>query len=81
VAPQYHTPPLKVHKLTWVEMVEFQLNSLFYNCDEKYSLGINVRNKNDLWPSLRKFLIMNLKVGLRRTSPLHSMEFIFPKTR
>jgi hypothetical protein len=28
--------PLKIQKLTWVEMVEFQHKGLCYNCDEKY---------------------------------------------
>jgi hypothetical protein len=31
-------PPLKVQKLTWEEMVEFQLKGLCYNCDDKYFL-------------------------------------------
>jgi hypothetical protein len=36
ITPALQAPPLKVQKLTWVEMVEFQLKGLCYNCDDKY---------------------------------------------
>jgi hypothetical protein len=52
-------------------MVEHQLKGLCYNCDEKYFQGINVRNKNYLWPYLRTFLMMKLMEGLRRTFTPH----------
>jgi hypothetical protein len=34
--PALHATPLKIQKLTWVEMDEHQLKGLFYNCDDKY---------------------------------------------
>ena len=37
--PNPPVTPLKVDKLTRVEMVEHQLKGLCYNCDEKYFLG------------------------------------------
>jgi hypothetical protein len=37
--PSPHPTPLKIQKLTWVEMVECQHKGIFYNCDEKYFSG------------------------------------------
>jgi hypothetical protein len=37
--------PLKVQKLTWVEMDECQLKGIFYNCDDKYFLGHKYKEK------------------------------------
>jgi hypothetical protein len=37
--PSPQATPLKVQKLTWVEMVECQLKGLCYNCDDKYFPG------------------------------------------
>jgi hypothetical protein len=37
-----HATPLKIQKLTWGEMVEHQLKSIFYNCDEKYFFNAQV---------------------------------------
>jgi hypothetical protein len=34
--PAPYTTPLKVQKLTRVEMVEHQLKGICYNCDDKY---------------------------------------------
>jgi hypothetical protein len=34
--PAPPSPPLKVQKLTRMEMDEFQLKGICYNCDEKY---------------------------------------------
>jgi hypothetical protein len=39
------SPPLKVQKLTKVEMNECQLKGLCYNCDEKYFLGHKCKEK------------------------------------
>jgi hypothetical protein len=39
VTPTTPSAPLKIQKLTRVEMVECQLKGLCYNCDEKYFLG------------------------------------------
>jgi hypothetical protein len=39
VNPTTPSPPLKIQKLTRVEMAEHQLKGLCYNCDEKYFLG------------------------------------------
>jgi hypothetical protein len=38
VAPHKPNPPLKVHKLTWFEIVECRLKGVFYNYGEKHSL-------------------------------------------
>jgi hypothetical protein len=39
VNPITPSAPLKIKKLTKVEMVEHQLKGLCYNCDDKYFLG------------------------------------------
>jgi len=39
VTPAPPSTPLKIYKLTQVEMVECQLKGLCYNCDEKYFHG------------------------------------------
>lgn len=39
VAPKWISPPLKFHNLTRAKMEECQLNGLYYNYDENYSLG------------------------------------------
>jgi hypothetical protein len=38
--------PLKIHKLTRVEMDECQLKGLYYNCDDKYFLGHKCKEQN-----------------------------------
>jgi hypothetical protein len=37
--PYLPSPPLKIHKLTRVEMVKRQTQGLCYTCDEKYFPG------------------------------------------
>jgi hypothetical protein len=46
VNPTAPSTPLKIQKLTRVEMVERQLKGLFYNCDEKYFLGHKFKEQN-----------------------------------
>jgi hypothetical protein len=43
--PTPPSPPLKIQKLTMVEMVECQLKGLFYNCHEKYFMGHKCKEK------------------------------------
>jgi hypothetical protein len=45
VNPTTPSAPLKIQKLTRVEMVERQLKGLCYNCDEKYFLGHKCKEK------------------------------------
>jgi hypothetical protein len=37
MVPWQPFPPLKVHKLTWVEMEKIELKGPYYNNDENYS--------------------------------------------
>jgi hypothetical protein len=46
VNPTTLSTPLKIQKLTRDEMVECQLKGLCYNCDDKYFLGQNCKEKN-----------------------------------
>jgi hypothetical protein len=46
VNPTTPSAPLKIQKLTRVEMAECQLKGLFYNCDDKYFLGHKCKEKN-----------------------------------
>jgi hypothetical protein len=46
VTPTPPSTPLKIHKLTWEEMVECQLKGLCYNCDEKYFPGHKCKEQN-----------------------------------
>jgi hypothetical protein len=70
--PTNPTPPatpLKIHKLTREEMVEFQLKGLFYNCDDKYFLGHKCKEKIFLWLFLRMFLMRMLMFPLLKRYP------------
>ena len=46
VNPTTPSAPLKIQKLTRVEMVECQLKGLCYNCDDKYFLGHKYKEQN-----------------------------------
>jgi hypothetical protein len=46
VNPTTPSAPLKIQKLTRDEMVECQLKSLCYNCDEKYFLSYKCKEQN-----------------------------------
>jgi hypothetical protein len=46
ITPPPPSTPLKIHKLTWIEMVERQLKGLCYNCDEKYFPGHKCKEQN-----------------------------------
>jgi hypothetical protein len=46
VTPTPPSTPLKIQKLTRVEMVERQLKGLCYNCDEKYFPGHKCKEQN-----------------------------------
>jgi hypothetical protein len=71
VAPQQPTPPLKVHKLTWDEMVECQLKGLCYNCDEKYSPGHKCKEHKLFMAIFRTFMMMKLMVDSRGSHSHH----------
>jgi hypothetical protein len=56
VNPTTPSAPLKIQKLTRVEMAEHQLKGLCYNCDDKYLLGHKCKEQNifmaiseDIW--------------------------------
>jgi hypothetical protein len=44
--PTTPSAPLKIQKLTRIEMVERQLKGLCYNCDDKYFLGHKCKEQN-----------------------------------
>ena len=46
VNPTTPSTPLKIQKLTRVEMAELQLKGLCYNCDEKCFLGHKCKEQN-----------------------------------
>ena len=46
ITPTTPSAPLKIQKLTRVEMAEHQLKGLCYNCDEKYFLGHKCKEQN-----------------------------------
>jgi hypothetical protein len=46
ITPTPPSTPLKIQKLTRVEMAERQLKGLCYNCDDKYFLGDKCKEQN-----------------------------------
>jgi hypothetical protein len=50
VNPTTPSAPLKIQKLTMVEMDECQLKGLCYNCDDKYFSGHKCKEKNIFMP-------------------------------
>jgi hypothetical protein len=46
VNPTTPSAPLKIQKLSRVEMVECQLKGLCYNCDDKYFPGHKCKEQN-----------------------------------
>jgi hypothetical protein len=46
INPTPPSTPLKIQKLTRVEMAKRQLKGLCYNCDEKYFMGHNCKEQN-----------------------------------
>jgi hypothetical protein len=72
--PKPNTPapqatPLKVHKLTWEEMVECQLKGLFYNCDDKYFPGHKCKEQKLFMAISRMFLMKMLRFHLKQCYP------------
>jgi hypothetical protein len=77
VAPRETTPPLKIHKLTWVEMEKCLLKGFCYNYDEKYSSGHKCKEHNYLCPFMRTFMMLNLNERLKRKSSPPPRKFLF----
>jgi hypothetical protein len=75
--PSPSSPPLKIHKLTHVEMVEHQLKGLYYNCDEKYFPRHKCKEKKLFMAISEDILEDELKLYLKNLF-LHQLKTFLP---
>jgi hypothetical protein len=69
INPTTPSTPLKIQKLTRVEIVEHQLKGLCYNCDEKYFLGHKCKEKNLFMSIFEDISEDNIETPLVSESP------------
>jgi hypothetical protein len=70
VNPTPPSTPLKIQNLTRAEMVEHQLQGLFYNCDDKYFLGQKCKEQNIFMAISEDVLEEYVKAPLVSVSPV-----------
>ena len=69
ITPTTPPAPLKIQKLTRVEMAELQLKGLCYNYDDKYFLGHNCKEQNILFITVlpKKLITISMQLIISKS--------------